>query len=96
MTAERRTAEIRLSGRTLTGDVMVYGSQARDRPERFESGAFNPLPDALALNLQHDPEREIASLGNGLVLQDTPASLEMRAELRPDSAGIGACPARGA
>ena len=85
---ERREAEIRLAGRTLTGDVMVYGSQARDRPERFESGAFNPLPDALALNLQHDPQREIASLGNGLVLQDTPASLELRAELRPDSAEL--------
>ena len=85
---ERREAEIRLAGRTLTGDVMVYGSQARDRPERFESGAFNPLPDALALNLQHDPQREIASLGNGLVLQDTSASLELRAELRPDSAEL--------
>ena len=88
MTAERRTAEIRLSGRTLTGIAMPYDTRAQDRAELFRAEAFSPLPDNIALNIQHDAQREIASLRNGLVLQDTPAALELRAELRPDSAEL--------
>jgi len=88
MTAERRTAEIRLAGRTLTGIAMPYETRAQDRAELFRAGAFAPLPDNIALNLQHDAVREIASLRNGLVLQDTPAALELRAELREDSAEL--------
>lgn len=85
---ERREAEIRLAGRNLTGIVMAYDTQARDRPELFRAGAFDPLPDDVRLNIQHDPEREIASLGNGLVLQDSPESLELRTELREGSAEL--------
>ena len=85
---ERRESEVRLAGRTLTGAAMVYGTRAQDRPELFRVGAFNPLPADLGLNLQHDPNREIARLGAGLVLEDSASALELQAELREGSAEL--------
>ena len=57
MTERAAPVECRLEGRTLHGVALRYGEQARDRPERFEAGAFAPL-GVVTLNLQHDRFRE--------------------------------------
>jgi len=80
--------EFRVSGRTLHGIALRYGERARDRAERFEAGAFHPLGD-VSLNLQHDPEREIASTAEGsLRLSDRRESLRVEADLREGSAEL--------
>ena len=58
--------EVRLEGRTLTGAALRYGEPARDRPEMFETGAFQPL-GPVVMNLQHDRSglREIATTDSG-------------------------------
>lgn len=89
MTLERLTpVECRLEGRTLRGVAMRYGEQARDRPERFLPGAFQPL-GPVTLNLQHDRLREIASTdGGSLRIEDTPTELRVAADLREGSAEL--------
>ena len=89
MTLERLApVEVRLAGRTLTGVAMRYGEQARDRAEMFEAGAFQPL-GVVSLNLQHDPERVIASTdGGSLRITDTPTQLRVDADLREGSAEL--------
>ena len=85
-----RTApvELRLSGRTLHGVALRYGEPARDRPELFRPGAFQPL-GVVALNLQHDPFREIASTdGGSLRISDTATELRIEADLREGSAEL--------
>ena len=80
--------EVRVSGRTLTGTVLLYGQRARDRAEMFEPGSLEPL-EPVTLNLQHDPERRIASTGDGtLRLSDTPEALTLEADLRAGSAEL--------
>ena len=87
MTPEHRAGtEFRVSGRTLSGVAMPYGTVSPDFRERFVPGAFAPVP-AVALNLQHDRRMEILPAG-GLVLNDTARALEVRAELPADSAAI--------
>ena len=87
MTPEHRAGtEFRVSGRTLSGVAMPYGTISPDFRERFVPGAFAPVP-AVALNLQHDRRMEILPAG-GLVLNDTARALEVRAELPADSAAI--------
>ncbi len=88
-TVERAApVEFRVSGRTLHGIALRYGERARDRAERFEPGAFDPLGE-VSLNLQHDPEREIASTAEGsLRLSDRPESLRVEADLREGSAEL--------
>ena len=88
MTGERRESEFRLQGRTLIGNAIRYGDISPAHRERFQAGAFAPLPADLTLNLQHDSEREIASTGKGLVVQDTAAALTLTAELREGSAEL--------
>ena len=80
--------EVRVSGRTLTGAAMVYGSRAKDRAEMFEPGSLVPvLP--VTLNLQHDPTREIASTADdSLRLADTAEALNISADLREGSAEL--------
>ena len=80
--------EVRVSGRTLTGAAMVYGSRAKDRAEMFEPGSLVPvLP--VTLNLQHDPTREIATTADGsLRLADTAEALNISADLREGSAEL--------
>ena len=53
----------------------------------FESRALEPVPD-MALNLQHDRSRVIASLGDGLDLRHTRESFGVRTELRANSAEL--------
>ena len=80
--------EVRLSGRTLHGIALRYGERARDRAEMFEPGAFRPI-GPVALNLQHDSERVIASTEEGtLRLDDTADALRVEADLRDGSAEL--------
>ena len=80
--------EVRVAGRTLTGEAMIYGQQARDRAELFEPGSLEPL-EPVTLNLQHDPERRIASTSDGtLRLSDSPEALTLEADLRAGSAEL--------
>ncbi len=80
--------EVRVTGRTLTGPAMLYGSKARDRAERFEPRALEPL-EPVTLNLQHDPERRIASTDDGsLRLDNTDRALWITAEMRENSAEL--------
>ena len=80
--------ECRMEGRTLTGTALRYGERASDRPEMFAPGAFGPL-GSLALNLQHDPEREVANTADGtLRLLDSDTELRIAADLREGSAEL--------
>ena len=80
--------EVRVAGRTLTGEAMIYGQQARDRAEVFEPGSLEPL-EPVTLNLQHDPERRIATTEDGsLRLSDSPEALRIEADLRAGSAEL--------
>ena len=79
--------ELRLSGRTLSGAAMVYGSRASDRDERFEARSLEPVP-AMPLVIQHDTLREIAAVGQGLDIIHTDRELRVAAELRQDSAEL--------
>ena len=96
MTAPEHRAgpEFRVAGRTLTGTVLRYGDTSPEHRERFEPGAFAPVPD-VPMRLQHDPAMEILPAGS-FVLSDTPRALEIRAELSAGSAALaltrrGAC-----
>ena len=82
----RAGGEFRVSGRTLQGTVIRYGDIEPDRRERFESGAFAPVPP-VPLNLQHDPGMVISEAGE-YDLQDTPAALEISAVLGERSAAL--------
>ena len=86
MTERRAGAELRLQGRTLYGAAMRYGDVAPGILERFEAGAFSPVP-AVPLNLQHDSSMVILEAG-AYELRDTPEALIVRAELPEDSAAI--------
>ena len=82
--------EFRLSGRTLSGVALRYGERARDRPELFEPGAFQPLGD-VRLSLQHDRSgrRPVATVSEGtLRLMDTRSELRLEADLAPNSAEL--------
>ena len=80
--------EVRVDGRTLRGPAMIYGQVAVDRPERFEPGALELL-EPVTLNLQHDPERRIASTDDGsLRLDHDDKALTISAELREGSAEL--------
>ncbi len=82
-----RPVEVRASGGgVLVGEALPYGERARDRPEMFSPSAFVSGLDTAALNLQHDRERLIAEQPGALTFTDTPQSLRLKAELRPDSA----------
>ena len=89
VTVERSApVEVRLSGRTLHAIALRYGERARDRAEMFEAGAFQPI-GPVALNLQHDAERVIASTADGtLRLDDTAEALRVAADLRDGSAEL--------
>ena len=85
MTTEYRFCEVRREGRVLEGTAISYGDVARvgSRAERFEAGALGAVESLdVLLNVQHDRARPLARTGGGgLVLTDTPAALEVRAEL---------------
>ena len=82
----RAGGEVRLSGSTLAGPVLVYGDVAPGHRERFEAGALAPVP-GVPLNLQHDPGLVILEAG-AFELTDSPAALELRAELGESSAAV--------
>lgn len=89
MTGEHSTPlEVRVAGRTLTGSAIPYGEQARDRAEMFRAGSVELL-EPVTLNLQHDPERRIASTADGtLRVSDGPDVLTLEADLREGSAEL--------
>ena len=82
---EMRFCEVRAEGRLLSGTAVRYGDVASFAwgQERIEPGAFVPLGDAI-LNAQHDRTTPLARTeGGGLILVDSEAALEIRAELPP-------------
>ena len=82
----RAGCEFRAVGRTLTGSALRYGDTSPEHRERFEPGAFVPVPD-VPMNLQHD--RSMLLLGPGeYALTDSDSALEVRAELPADSAAL--------
>ncbi|MDD9980193.1 MAG: HK97 family phage prohead protease [Gammaproteobacteria bacterium] len=87
MEAERRYADFRVSGRTLSGRAIPYGEVSPDFAERFLPGAFGPELPTVPLNLQHDTTIELIPAG-GLALTDGPRALEVRAELPEGSAAL--------
>ena len=87
MLAEVRAGvEFRVAGRTLAGPALVYGDVSPEHRERFEPGAFGPTPSA-PLNIQHDPAMQVLGAGD-YALNDSPAALEVRAELPSESAAL--------
>ena len=83
----RAGCEFRAVGRTLTGlCAQVWRYESGASRERFEPGAFVPVPD-VPMNLQHD--RSMLLLGPGeYALTDSDSALEVRAELPADSAAL--------
>lgn len=79
--------ELRLAGRTLTGAAMTYGVPARYLPEMFEARALEPV-SGMALVIQHDPVRPIASVGDGLEVTHTDTEFRIETELREGSAEL--------
>ena len=81
-----RTAPVEfraVTGRTVTGPVVVYGEVASDRAETFAPGAFTSREDPLVLDVQHDPAIVAASTEDDtLTITDGPRALEVRAELK--------------
>ena len=85
MTPERRSGgEVRVSGRTLSGVAMPYGTIAPDFRERFEPGAFGEVR-AIDLNLQHDPAVVVV---RGAALSDSPVALSVSATLPEGAAAL--------
>ena len=82
----RAGTEFRVSGRTLTGRVMSYGTVSPEHREFFRAGAFSPIP-AVPMRLQHDRNMEVLPAGK-FILNDMPRALEIRAELPLDSAAL--------
>lgn len=82
---ERRFAEFRADGDTISGPLMVYGDEARfgDWRETFVPGSLRH--DDVIANLQHDRSRPVARTGAGLVLADGAAELRATITL-PDTA----------
>ena len=86
MTPERRAGgELRIAGRTLTGAAMPYGDVSPDFRERFDPGAFAPVPGSIALNLQHDSGVVVAP---DATLTDGPEALRVSATLPEGSAAL--------
>lgn len=88
MVAYSTPLEVRVAGRTLSGAAIPYGERARDRAEMFRPGSVELL-EPVTLNLQHDPERRIASTADGtLRIADGPDALRLEADLREGSAEL--------
>ena len=82
---EKRALEIRnVSGRALEGVGLRYGDTAEIGPlmrETFQPGAFAPINDVI-LTSHHDRATPLARTGGGgLVIEDSPTELRIRAEL---------------
>ena len=80
---ERRYSglEFRAAGRRLVGPAMVYNTVSPSHKERFEPGAFD-LSSTIWLDLRHNTEMVVAhSDGGGLVLVNSPGSLDVTATL---------------
>ena len=85
MTPEHRAGtEFRVSGRTLSGVAMPYGTVSPDYRERFVPGAFGEV-STIPVNLQHDSSIVVAPEA---LLTDTPRELRVRAELPEGSAAL--------
>ena len=89
---EYRFTEIReVEGRTILGNVVVYGDIATTRmgKETFEPGAFGDAASLdCILHMQHERSRPLARTnGGGLVITDSPERLEIAAEMPPTRDG---------
>ena len=90
---ETRFAEIRAEGegRLLVGRILVYRDIATlpFGKEMFLPGAFSPVESLdVILNFSHKRSLPIArTQGGGLILEDTPQALSLRAELPQSSTG---------
>ena len=85
-----RLIEIRAvpDSREIAGTVVRYGDVA-SLPwgsERFVRGSVSWTPDTM-LTLQHDRSKALARVGAGLILEDTPEALTMRATMPNTSLG---------
>ena len=89
----RTGGEFRVSGRTLVGRAMVYGSMSPEHGEMFEAGSFSPIKP-VPLLLQHDPSMVIVPAG-AFELADSLEALEVRAVL-PERSAVGKLLAKGA
>ena len=86
MTPEHRAGtEFRVSGRTLSGVAMPYGTVSPDFRERFVPGAFGDVPATMPVNLQHDSRIIVAERA---MLADSPRDLRVRADLPEGSAAL--------
>ena len=85
MDAERRYADFRVAGRTLSGTALRYGDIAPEFRERFEPGAFGDVPATLPVNLQHDAAIIVVPEA---ILVDGPRELSVRADLPEGSAAL--------
>ena len=88
--AEFRFVEIRHNGgRVITGTAVVYGELATMPwgKEVVDAGAFNVEGRDLILNVMHERKVPISRTGAGLVVSDSPARLEFRAEVARTRAG---------
>ena len=73
--------EVRAEGRVLTGTVMTYGEISPSHRERFMPGSLRRDGDPVVLDLDHDPLRAVAWIGQGLELEDSRHELRLRADL---------------
>lgn len=84
-TVERRWADLDRADpehpRRLSGVLVPYLETAPNFSERFEPGAFSPLPEDLRLTIQHRRDRIISRIGAGLTLTDGDDALRLQADL---------------
>ena len=83
-TEHRAGGEVRVSGRTLSGIAMPYGTESPSFRERFEPAAFGPV-EAVDITLQHDPGIVLA---RGATLTDSPTALSVSAILGEGAAAL--------
>lgn len=82
---ERRFANFRIAGRTLSGTALRYGDISPEFRERFEPRAFGDVPNTFPLNLQHDSSIVVVPQAT---LTDGQRELSVRADLPENSAAL--------
>ena len=83
-TEHRAGGEVRVSGRTLSGVAMPYGTVSPSFRERFLPAAFGPV-EAVDITLQHD---DGIVLARGATLTDSPTELSVSAILAEGAAAL--------
>ena len=87
MEVERRAFEVRSAGSgVIVGTAVPYNTPSpvdRVFNETFRAGSIS-YAEAVGVNVDHNPDRMIATLGNGLMLDDTDEGLRATVSL-PDT-----------